>query len=521
MDMNEELRTKIWRDNAFYIHLDAENIGKRINPKPKIDWQKHKDRAIINVKAQYANLFESNIKSKETKTDVLKALSKTMKFSSEEDLIEHINKELGEKLQKEINVQRLSSLHSIVNSGEKSIYKMLESAISTKNVEKLKEVLNILTECLKLLEKTGKEDGKDLWAILLNSYENANSFQEIGSNLLNALNEYKINSNYRIIKQQSLTAAKNLLDNLGYVLSENKFKSTGNDLSVNGLSVLISNNIISTALAQCLGFAINSKASSLLKGALIESVGTAQVEFDQTLDEKITGKKDINIEGVHYELKASDQGPTQAAIDITIGISSKFYVKNKFYDLSEKNGNQNIISRFTVDSGTGGTLSQAINNIFESQIDKYLVYNYFVHKNENSDEIKNMNDLILKRQILRLFATTGSSKDFNLFMLINGQIISIWDILQYAIDTNNYLGSRGYYAGQGLTLRIEDRSDIREANKKIESLKGEKNSPLILAWQRSTNVNKVISQARIKASLHLKNLAKYYEGSKDKNINKN
>lgn len=72
-----------------------------------------------------------------------------------------------------------------------------------------------------------------------------------------------------------------------------------------------------------------------------------------------------------------------------------------------------------------------------------------------------LNDLILKRQILRLFATNSSFQDFSQFILINGQIISIWEVLQYALNTElKFSNSMKESKNEGLVLSIPNRPDI-------------------------------------------------------------
>ena len=76
-----------------------------------------------------------------------------------------------------------------------------------------------------------------------------------------------------------------------------------------------------------------------------------------------------------------------------------------------------------------------------------------------------VNDLIVTRQILRLFATAGNESDFAQFMLVNGKIVSVWNIVQYAISSNLMLSkSEGGSASQGIVLSIPDRSKIKAAN---------------------------------------------------------
>lgn len=501
----EDLKTAIQDANIFYIHLNHYNIGNRAQGSV-LDLQTQ--REIVKIKAinQYKTYFEENL----TMTDgsTLEAFANTMNLKQQQ-LISILDKEMGKKLQKELNIQKLSELHQLVKKG--NVSKLINESIvdGNENVQALKQALVVISECLKLLEG----GSGSLGAVLLNTLKSKpTSFAQLGSILENKLNEYSVSNNYKVIKRDSLKAAQNMLYNLSYVLMEKRFK-TGSDISAKGLSRLILNNLVSTSIAEGLGFTMATKAEDLLYKAHIESVGTNQVQVqvdDQISDKKVTGKKDIKIQGVTYSLEMLDQGQFSGGIKIDIGISSKFYTGQSFINLTEKDGNQSILSKSSISSGSGGTLGQAINAIFDSPVNKYLIYNYYAHGNTSpyKEQLRKMNDLILKRQILRLFSSAGGANDFNQFMLINGQIISIWDILQYALNSDLFLSSSEQGSEeQGLTLSIPDRPKIIQSNKRIND---QKQSQLENAWLRSKKVNSAINTAKIKAKLHLKNLAKYY-----------
>lgn len=510
----EDLKTAIQNNNIFYIHLNDMNIGNRVGSQNiTINWDQHRNRVINQTKSNYITLFNQSLKTDDM---TLKALSEFMGLNQQQ-LITKINKDLGKKLQEEINLDSLANLHKIVKQGDVS--KHIKNSITENgdNVEELKQALKVVAQCLKLLQE--RRRGGALGAILLDTINgqrknkdgtitnfSVSNFKELGKELATALESYKVKNDYRKIQEDALKDAKSLLYNLSYVLQERKFKSSGRDISVKGLSRLILNNIVSTAIAQGLGFVVRTKSQNLLYKATISSTGTAQVQSDSELsDKKITGKTDVKIQNVNYKLDLLDYGETSGSLMMDIGLSLKFYTGQKFNDLSNKGENQ-IISTQSINSGSGGTLGEAITAIFNQPIYKYLVYNYYAHNSENPYEISQMNDLILKRQVLRLFASAGK-KDFSQFMLVNGEIISVWDIVQYALDSDLYLSqSQDGSKQQGLVLSIPDRPKIVQANTQVFT----ENNQIMNAWQRSTKVNKVINSATIKAELHLKNLAKYY-----------
>lgn len=476
----ENLDGYIDKYNNLYIHLNNLHIGSRISSGSKnLNFSELRKQMVDQLKLQYMSLLSEKI---HVPGETLKTLSDSMNIT-EEELITEIDKEIKEKLQKDINVSKLQILFDTVKNG--NLNQHLEAAINQKSIEELNSALEVISKCLDLLEGRNSE-GKSLGAALTLSMQNSNSFVEVGNKLEKELNEWKKNNNLKLIKRQSLEASYNSLQNLSHVLQTGTFKSTGQNLTADGMRKLLSNGLISTNIAEGLAFSMRSKADSLLRGVVAQSVGTRAVtiKYEDGVSGSITSKTDVLLPKVKIKLEnLSDE------ISVDIGISSKFYTGKPFLGNSGKEAG-------SFSSGSGGTLKEALSTIFlNANQNKYLAYNYLAH-DENQKEMK---DLILTRQLLRLFATMGSSEDFSQYMLVNGKVISVWQLVRYIS-----LDDLDEKEKNGITLSISSKKSFKPVEK--HQRRGE--SVKEVAWQRAREQNSIINEAKIFAKIHLKNLAR-------------
>lgn len=488
----DDLKTAFEHANNFYIHFNKIHVGRKIGKSSLFkNFAEQKKIVAVQLKSQYISLFDANI----DKTSI-QIMAGAMGIT-EQDFLNTLNKELATKLQNEISINKLQSLYRIVKKG--NINEYLDKAVQKKDVESLAKVFQVIAQALSLLES----GTSGLGAILLNSlYSDSDgknfvsSFTEVGKNLESELEKYKINNNYKTIKKESLDAAKQQLLNLSYALKTGQFKTTGNDITAKGLSTLLLNGLISTQIAQGLAFSSNMKAGSLLHNVITHAVGTKNVEVISDIEQStsIRGKTDIRAKGVHVELKGVDNGALGGGIDLNIGISSKFYTGQGFNERLKN-------FKGVYGSGSGGTLGQAISAIWGNSIDRYSIYNYFAHEMYQSE----LNDLIATRQVIRLFSSAGSESDFANFMLLNGKIVSIWDIVKYAISSDLSVSKSQKGTKAGIVLTIPNRRKIVEANSYVPLQKG--STQIEAAWTRSRKVNSEINSARIYADLHLNKLA--------------
>lgn len=473
----------------YYIHLQKIKIGTLLNDeKAQINWQKQRILAAIMVESQHKQLLNASLNS-----TTIEALANILQIS-EQQVIEKIYKELDTRLKDSINLVKMQQLHTVVNKID--ISDELKNAIDPQNVQSLSNVLKIIQQALKLLEQ-----GPDSLGAILNQVikERYTSFNAMGIRLMSLLENYKVKNNYTVIKQQSLNKALGYLRNFAYALIVGEFKSTGNVISAEGMSRLLLNNLTSTAIAEGLGFLNSAKALGVVHNKFITTVGTQQVK-DQVNNTRVTGKTDVQLGGVSISSLVTDFGDSGANITIDIGISSKFYTGQQFKDLTSGS-----VPNVTISSGSGGSLKTALDTIFQTDWERYLAYNYMAHQQYQLE----INDLIIKRQILRLFASAGR-EDFVQFMFINGEIVSIWEIILNAFKFENSLSQsivKKQNTTQPFALHIEGRSKI-SSNNKEEPVSGKDDNNILAAWRRSKKVNNAISEATIQIEMHLANLAR-------------
>lgn len=493
-----DLQTAIEDAGIYYIHFNKMNVGSRTNG--TLNFQHLRENVRSQLQGQYKEYFRANVDKKS-----LEVFDKAIGLN-ENEFLSQLNNALVKNLQQNLAVSKLQRLHNIVNGGNIDITGNLQAAIdnrnSTEGVQALNSVLEIISKALNLLQS-----GNDsLGAILLIAVNGgtfngielpaANSLSTVGINLGTLLEEYSINNNFRLVRRQALQGAKNQLLNLASALTTGAFKS-GSQLTPKGLSTLLFNGIVSTQIAEGLAFIMGGKAGSVLHNAVIQAVGTQNVSvIDEFEDEcKITGKTDIQANHVKFSIDTLDTGDG-GILDFKLGISSKFYKGQKFNDL------QKTSFSGTYGSGSGGTLKEALSNIFNGSSQRYLAYNYITH----DMYVEQMNDLIATRQLIRLFASAGSASDFAQFMIVNGQVVSIWSLIEYALSNNLGLSrSMDGAKSQAIVLSIPDRPKIAAANK-YDILDKPGETPIIASWNRSRKVNAAIDSARIKAELHLNKL---------------
>lgn len=488
----QNLKEIIQYNNTFYIHLRKLHIGNRLQSQSQnLNFAHLKQEVAMKLKADYANRMMKKMKVPPT---AFKALSETATLSEEqEQIITQLDQQLKQKLQQDLAIDKLQQLFNYVNQGNngKSLQQCIDGIFSSQWQQNLRDTFNILNQCLALLGSGGTALG----ALLLSTLED-NNFQDFtaaGKALKKQLESFKIARNLTLIEKQSLTSAVNQLNNLAHALAEKQFKSTGSDLTAKGLSTLILNNIISTSIAEGLTVMMKSSADNILYNTIKKAVGTsALMSIDADgIEKKTTGKTDIAIDRLKMH---ADINGTSQEIRLNIGLSSKFYTSKSFLGgRSVPAGSFNL--------GSGGSMKEALSTIFPNLEDRYLAYNYMAHNLHT----KEMNDLILTRQILRLSATSGSIKDFSQYILFNGKLLSVWDLVLYAASTNLELSrSMSGSSSQGIVLSITDRKDW-----KVKAYTPEEDESVTqAAWRRSREQNININQARIKAEVHIANLAK-------------
>ena len=117
-----------------------------------------------------------------------------------------------------------------------------------------------------------------------------------------------------------------------------------------------------------------------------------------------------------------------------------------------------------------------------------------------------LQDLILTRQLVKLFSSRGGKDDFSQWMLVNGQVISIWQLI---MSTENFVGL--------------SHSQIHQTNNQTQlvslslpnTVNIEKQTTIIDPYVRVPLVNKLLNEMTIKAYVHLDNIKRMQALSKN------
>ena len=485
-----------------YIHSHKDHIQQGANTKGI--YEQYYNQAKEQLRFQYNNLFKESLNIKiSNQNQTLDSLAKIMEID-ENGLIKILNQQLQEELQSSINVNKLKELHNNIKDKQfKTIFEsILNNKDSKKGVQEFNQILTIIGDCLQLIE-TGEES---LGALILELRDNSNisNLKGLGKKLHEQLEKYKIKNNYKTIKKETLKASVQQLENLAFSLETEKFRSDKKkDLTAEGLVTLLVNGLISTQFAEGIAFignevGKNTANNNILTGVKAQRAGTKSVEQNFIEDSslsKIIGKTDILLPNVKIKFQVGETGKDTVVFTFDIGISSKFYKNNSFNDIEKEK------AIGTISSGSGGQLGIILSSILSNSEDfhKYLMYNHMSYETEYTEDL---NAILATKSIIRLFSSAGS-KDFSHFLLINGKIIPVLSLVEYAIENKLTASLSQKDNTQAILISIPNRKDFVYKDK----------MPLEQsAWERSKEQKRKIDFATFKAELRLNKLAeKYYK----------
>ena len=479
----------------IYVHFHSENIGRAMNESAVSSleiieiFKKRKMQAFQASKNQFRNLFKQSLDNKSAEL--------LNQVFNNDDLMTKLQKEMGEKFEEALAVDKMQKLMDIQRTVVSNNFAKDLLSKSKKSIEAFNTLLAGLASAARLLNT---KSGSNLAALLSHQYKSTNNIQSFGKFLLKALKTFEKQNKKILLSELEIQQAEQVVQNIKSLANalETGKTSKGKDLSQKTINKL-AEDIFNTGFAESI--------SAILKN-------TAYVSLDQNFKATLTGKEAITIQYSDQFGKAIEDNSSQKSfgkadamfenvkikidekdkhITLDIGISDKFYKLNNFPGLKGSN-NKNLYS-----SGSGGSLVEALWSSFGTNL-KYLYYAYNVlgHGNKNNWNQAQMalNEVILTRQIVRLFSSRGGKKDFAQFMFVNGQIISVWDIIMSTLQDVSYSKSFEGVKTQPVTLTIQGRGEIQSAAQTYKET----------VTERIYDVNRAVQRAKIKAELNLNNL---------------
>ena len=496
-------------NNKFYIHLHNYSIGRMQNGKAETDtslaaiFQNYKDgkdsivqKAVTN---QYLKALKANIKVTTTNNDILDEVF-DITNNNAEAMLNQIHRDMQEGLEKHINtdklVQLLSNEKLVTWSTKNENVKKLQQALSTKNgnynaVDGLKALDVLLKSMADTVSLINSPLGPKLAEAILIENNSTNNFSTIkgyGRNLQKVLNDFKKNNKAFLVDdklmQEALLNFENIIKPLATLQVEKKKGSQikQEKTTIGKLQGRVTNNFFPN-LAEILAAQISQSAISgplrIMNDARRTGEETAQIQitdpngvysekgfFDDSGMKQ--DKADNVFENVFLSAKSLNNN-TSGYIQIDIGISSKSYVTNNF-------GIENSLSDFNdvYSLGGGMTLGNAfrilLGDINANIRDKYLGYNILAHdQSELPLSLRALQDVLLTRSIVYL-ASGRTNKNIAQFMMLNGKLLSIWDIIKYALNNNigltsSQLSKKDANSRSGIYMSIESREKIIQYGK--------------------------------------------------------
>ena len=487
----------VFAGSDFYIHKRKRDIGKAANGNHMSDkdiaqvFSRQKEQAGEASKTHYKTLFLENLKLNNSS---LALLSESFEEDTE-SIIAEIDKQLKQKLQATVNQQELEKLMGYYKSSAKASKDLLSG--SREATAAFNSILQNLADATALIHG---EYGAALASLLVYYKQDGRrkmSLAQMGERLSDAVSDF-VNRNPAIpLDEAKIINAVQALARLGQSFSEGQ-TSTGRDIVKSNITKVV-DSAFQTGFSEVIGSQLQSIAELRVKEELSKIVGSETVQVQKSdlqgyltelQGDKAAGKTDILHPNVSVTIDKSAVTPNGGNIKMDIGISNKFYRSFAFPGASYDG------QRLHFSSGSGGTLKEALETLFETDFQHYIAYNtLFQGASGLPAATIALQDILLTRQITRLFASRGGVEDFSQYVIVNGQVVSIWGLIQYAL--NNQVGlsaSMDNDMSQGMVLHIQGR-------KEIFTHQSEKNARI-----RVPAVNAAINKATIMATVRVEKL---------------
>jgi hypothetical protein len=482
----------------YYIHKRKRDIGRAAHGNSMSDkdiasvFSRQKEQAGEAAKTFYKTLFLENLKVSDPAMELLNNVFE----EDRETIIKEIDKQVKEKLQSAINEKELSKLMTSYREASKASKDLLSEP--TKAAASFNTVLQCLIDASNLIHGPHGATLAGILSLYKEQWGPVTTLTEMGEVLSYAVSGFVRQFPMIYLDQAKIIDVITALDRLATTFITGKTSKNKDVLPSNITNIV--DSVFSSGFSELIGSQIETVAGLKIEEELAKLKGTDQVQIQKTdlkgylnrlTGRKAAGKTDILFPEVGVTIDKSEATPEGGHVKMNIGISNKFYRTYGFHG-AHYNGQTLHFS-----SGSGGSLKEALQTLFETNWQHYLAYNTLFQGSESLPAATvALQDILLTRQISRLFATRGGAADFSQYVIVNGQVVSIWDLIMYAIDNNvgasTSMDKRG---SQAVVLHIDGRKDIFNYSREINARK------------RVPGVNKAINKATIMATVRVEKLA--------------
>jgi len=505
---SHKVNDSLW-DNYYYIHKHQEHIGMMskgenftLEDEKIIQMFNQKKKAVKAIKQQYKDLFLRQIIDSQER----ELVSEVFRDNSVDKILKTINNSMSQELNRLINIELPNDLAKIKNETQwntTSLQHLIDDIKTDKDLQALDNILTSLGDAVKLIDS---KQGATIADLLINERKEGIGLSEYGKELWLALDKAEDTLDGKTIEGKQLLKA---VGELKKIAKRFEYKTKGgtqheNESPLTGeiIKNYIDKHFFSTIMGELLAQSINMTALQESQKVFIEDpfksiqgVGKNTYSIVQTnikgefepnefINKTLaSGKTDVRFDNFQIDLAQELKQDNSTLITLGFGFSVKTYKLGVFNDDGAENN-----KKFKIESGDTLTLSDAINLITNVNYNKYIAYNIFAHEGEKgslknaSKRLQNLQDSIFTRSLIYTFSSRGLANkdsptdDFAMFILANGKLISIWDIIQYIENTNLGIRSiRDKYVSFGiegitkLNVYFADTYNFKERTKGINN----------------------------------------------------
>ena len=442
----------------YYIHRHAQCIGLANMGSPETEdtliklYNESRDAGIEASKLNYRILFTQSL-SKNSRI----ALGLATDGYIKENTVKNLNTALAQAIANNLQVGKLQHLMD----QQRALYNSdIFSKIKMNQLDGFNKLLEVVFDLFNYIKSSNAINR--IKEAIFTSLENAHlagaDRQTMGLTLQNELANFIKNKNlYSNFELQQMKLVISKINGFTSQLINNYSGKDHNPISQQSLKDAFQ-GVFSQGFAEAFLARMQTDASTeaikftkkILKGKTTGQTQVVVTLIDTSLgNKKIQGRegspigsygkpeagkaddKFNNVSFIYKETPTSDG--LQLSIDI--GLSSKFYRSLKMSGVS---GTQSMSKE--IHFGSGSSLFDILYLLAQlsDNYDKYLYlsFNTLAHYNKLKQAVKALKQAILARNIVNMAASRGGKEDFAQFMVINNQVISIWDIiLQVQKDT--------------------------------------------------------------------------------------
>ena len=523
------------QNGNYYIHRHAENIGKIKTGQQEDLFNlftdlKGRQAAALANKRQYKFLFNTHLSD-----EALSLVNETFE-GNEEEFITAIDEVLRTNLQAGLNEEKFNKVldkFQGLDLNKAQLNQELNNAIEglEKPFSELNSIIEVIYECVKILGNAGKA----LAVYLNNEFNfgngiNITSREDCGRKLMSAINKVRQDMDEKVlISSKGLKQVEAVVRSLN-ILADRLItgKTASNEtLSADSLKKVFEGTVMSEGIGEALGIAIDTAAKKNIDIAISRAakdfsltgkdkfrISVTNPEGEYTggqIGEEAAGKTDLKYKNVEVNL-SSKFGPDFGEIKLDVGLSIKFYKDAYFTDngfAGKKGGN------VTFHTGAGLKLDRALAISLKGERLRYLAANVLAWQKEDAaaaQATNNLGDVLIRRNLVNAISSRGtneSNSDFSMFMLVNGKIVSVWEMINYVLNTDNEVTT----ANSPFEIRIGDNKG------KIDGSSKTKISSLLTRyikeeWNvRIKNTNAALQKANVSIGVRPTLLAKAMRGA--------